>query len=159
MFPLKAAAQNQEFVDDTMVSSLIDVETGEWNGQLIDQLISPLLAQRIKVIPPCQTLQEDYIVWPRSKDGIYSMKTGYHVLEEIERREAVSGSNQATQRSFWKVIWKINIPKKIRIFFWRACTDSLPTMKILHHRKVVASPLCTACFKAAKDNTPCFMRV
>ena len=71
------------------------------------------------------------------------MKTGYHVLEEIERKQAVSGSDQATQRSFWKGIWKLNIPKKIRIFFWRACTDSLPTMKILHHRKVVASPLCT----------------
>ena len=86
-FPLKAAAQNQEFVDDTTVSSLIDVETGEWNGQLIDQLISPWLAQRIKAIPLCQTLQEDCIVWPRSKDGNYSVKTGYQVLEEIERRE------------------------------------------------------------------------
>jgi len=40
VFPLKVATQNQEFVDDSTVSSLINVETGEWNGQLIDQLIS-----------------------------------------------------------------------------------------------------------------------
>lgn len=31
VFPLKAAAQNQEFVDDSTVSSLINVETGKWN--------------------------------------------------------------------------------------------------------------------------------
>jgi len=52
--PLKAAARSQEFLDDSMVSSLIDAETGEWNGQLIDQLISPLLVQRIKAIPLCK---------------------------------------------------------------------------------------------------------
>ena len=143
VFPLKVATQNREFVDDSTVSSLINVETGEWNGQLIDQLMSPWLAQCIKAIPLCQTLQEDCIVWPRSKDENFLMKTGYQVLEEIERREATSGLHQATQRSFWK----LNIPNKIRIFCWRACIDSLPMMKILYHRKVVAFPLCTACGK------------
>lgn len=107
VFPLKAATQNQEFVDDSTVSSLINVETGKWNRQLIDQLISLWLAQRIKAIPLCQTLQEDCIVWPRSKDDNYSVKIGYQVLEEIERREATSGSNQVTQRGFWKGNWKL----------------------------------------------------
>ena len=54
----------------------------EWNGQLIDQLISPWLAQRIKVIPLCQILQEDCLVWQRSKDGNYSVKTGYRFLKK-----------------------------------------------------------------------------
>ena len=36
VFPLKAAARSQEFLDDSVVSSLIDAETGEWNEQLID---------------------------------------------------------------------------------------------------------------------------
>ncbi|KAL0015374.1 hypothetical protein SO802_002443 [Lithocarpus litseifolius] len=79
VFPLKETAQNQEFVDDSKVSSLIDMETREWNRQLIDQLISPWLAQRIKAIPLCQTLQEDCIVWRQSKDGNYSVKTGYQI--------------------------------------------------------------------------------
>ena len=71
------------------------------------------------------------------------METGYQVLDELERREAASGSNQATQRSFWNGIWKLNIPNKIRIFCWQACTESLPTMKNLYCRKVVDSPLYT----------------
>ena len=36
VFPLKAATQNLEFVDDSTMSSLIDLETRGWNGQLID---------------------------------------------------------------------------------------------------------------------------
>lgn len=35
VFPLKAVARSQEFIDDSIVSSLIGFETGKWNGQLI----------------------------------------------------------------------------------------------------------------------------
>ena len=100
VFPLKAAARSQEFLDDSMVSSLIDAETGEWNGQVIDQLISPFLVQRIKVIPLRKMSQEDCIAWPRSSDGNYTVKTGYPFLGEMENREAASVSDQSTQRSF-----------------------------------------------------------
>ena len=100
VFPLKAVARSQEFLDDNMVSSLIDAKTGEWNGQLIDQLISPFLVQRIKAIPLCKTSQEDCIVWLRSSDGNYTVKTGYPFLGEMENIEAASVSDQSTQRSF-----------------------------------------------------------
>ncbi|KAK9993927.1 hypothetical protein SO802_023630 [Lithocarpus litseifolius] len=76
VFPLKAAARSQEFLDDSMVSSLIDAETGEWNEQMIEQLISPFLVQRMKAIPLCKVSQEDCIVWPRSSDGNYTVKFG-----------------------------------------------------------------------------------
>ena len=114
IFPLKATARSQEFLDDSMVSSLIDAETGEWNGQLIDQLISPFLVQRINAIPLCKTSQEDCIVWPQSSDGNYTVKTGYQLLDEMENREVASGSDQSAQRSFWNGIWKLNIPKKMQ---------------------------------------------
>lgn len=93
---MKVAARTQELIDDSMVSSLIDNDTGEWNGQMIDHLISPFLVQRIKAIPLCKTRQEDCIVWPRSRDGNYTVKTGYQLLGEIENREVASGSSQAT---------------------------------------------------------------
>ena len=58
-FPTKAVPLTQECKDDSTVSSLIDQTTMEWNGQLIDQKISPYLAQRIKAIPLCKTPQAD----------------------------------------------------------------------------------------------------
>lgn len=148
VFPLKAAARSQEFLDDSMVSSLIDAETGEWNGQVIDQLISPFLVQRIKVIPLRKMSQEDCIAWPRSSDGNYTVKTGYQLLDEMENREVASSSDQFAQRSFWNGIWKLNISKKMQIFCWRACNEALLTVENLYKRKILDSPLCSSCGKA-----------
>lgn len=95
VFPMKATARSQEVLDDSVVSSLIDAETGDWNGQMFDQLISPFMVQRIEAIPLCKTSQEDCVVWPRSSDGNYTVKSGYQLLGEMETREAASGSNQS----------------------------------------------------------------
>ena len=53
--PTKAVPRTLECKDDSTISSLIDQTTMEWNGQLIDQKISPYLAQRIRAIPLCKT--------------------------------------------------------------------------------------------------------
>ena len=99
-FPTKAAPLMQECEVDSRVNSLIDQETMEWNEQLIDQNIAPYLAQRIKAIPLCKTPQADCIVWPRSRDGNYSVKTGYQLLGELENRVEASGSDNASVRTF-----------------------------------------------------------
>nr|POF06446.1 hypothetical protein CFP56_57421 [Quercus suber] len=108
----------------------------DWNGHMIDQKIAPSLAQRIKAIPLCRTPQEDCTVWPQSRDGNYSVKTGYLLLCELENREAASGSNNADSRNFWRGIWSLRIPNKIKHFGWQACIESLPTLANLYRRKV-----------------------
>ena len=147
-FPTKAAPLMQECDADSRVTSLIDKETMEWNEQLIDQNIAPYLAQRIKAIPFCKMPQTDCIVWPRSRDGNYSVKTGYQLLGELENRVEASGSDNSGVRNFWKWLWSLRIPNKIKHFDWCGCTDSLPTMANLHRRKVVDSPFCSNCDRA-----------
>ncbi|KAK9984665.1 hypothetical protein SO802_034190 [Lithocarpus litseifolius] len=148
VFPLKATARTQELIDNSMISSLIDTDTGEWIEQMIDHLISPFSAQRIKAIPLCKTRQEDCIVWPRSRDGNYTVKTSYQLLGKIENRDVASGSSQATQRQFWNSMWKLDVPNKIKKFCWRACTESLPIAMNLYRRRVLDSPLCSSCGKS-----------
>ena len=117
----------------------------EWNEEQIDLTVAPFLAQQIKAIPLCKSVMRDCLVWPRTRDGNYSVKTGYQLLEELENRGEASGSNSNNLRSFWKGIWKMRIPNKIKNFCWRACTESLPTLANLHRRKVVNSPVCNNC--------------
>ena len=45
--------------------------------QQIDLKISPFMAQKIKAIPLCKSMLRDCIVWPQTRDGDYSVKTGY----------------------------------------------------------------------------------
>ena len=114
-FPTKAAPLTQE--GDSTVSSFIDQTTMDWNGQLIDQKIAPYLEQRIKAIPLCKMPQADCIVWPRNQDRNYSVKTGYQLLGELENKEAASGSNTVGSRNFWKWMWSLRIPNKIKTFW------------------------------------------
>ena len=45
-------------------------------------------------------------------------------------------SNPTAHNGFWKKIWSINVPNKIKHFLWRAWREALPTKKNLCHRKV-----------------------
>ena len=36
-------------------------------------------------------------------------------------------SDESQLRKFWKLLWGLAIPRKIRHFAWRACQDILPT--------------------------------
>ena len=91
---------------------------------------------------PCVTHQADYLIWPRSRDGNYSVKTGYDLLWERELLENASVSDSANKKLFWKRLWKMNVPSKIKNFLWRACSEALPTRSNLAKRKVLDDPTC-----------------
>ena len=85
--------------------------------------------------------------WPRSRSGIYLVKTGYQILYELENREGASNSTSTAPNRFWNGIWKLKILNKIRIFYWWACFEAVPMLKNLHRQKILNSPLCSACEK------------
>ena len=90
-FPNGAVPRTPGFKDDSTVSSLINQTTMEWNEELIDFKVAPYMAQQIKAIPLCKSVMRDCLVWPRTRDGNYSVKTGYQLLEELENRGEASG--------------------------------------------------------------------
>ena len=64
-----------------------------------------------------------------------------------------STSNAGRQHSFWKHVWFVVIPPKIKNFIWRACTDSLPLQTKLFDRKISNSFSCVLCLEAAESCT------
>ena len=76
---------------------------------------------------------------------MYQVHSGYHLLCELQGNEVASSSDIDGQRKFWKSLWKLNIPNKVKIFLWRACTNSIPTMLNLCKRKIVPSSACNHC--------------
>ena len=51
-------------------------------------------------------------------------------------------SDGSRMRSFWKHLWRCNVPHKVRHFVWRACRDILPTKANLVARKVIPDSCC-----------------
>ena len=85
---------------DAHVSSLIDQDTKTWDCAWIDHLFLPFEAEKIKAIPLCVTHQVDCLIWPRRRDGEYSVKTGYELLCEREQLEMASVSDTTNKKLF-----------------------------------------------------------
>lgn len=43
------------------------------------------------------------------------------------------------------LLWKDNIPPKLKLFLWLVWWERLPTNKLLHHQNIVQSALCPTC--------------
>ena len=109
----------------------------------IDRCFLPFEAAKIKSLLVCMTPQEDILIWPKSKEGVYTVKSGYQLLCEMEDREMASASTIGGNKKFWADLWKLRVPNKVKTFAWRVCTNSLLTMENLLKRKVVQLALCS----------------
>ena len=55
------------------------------------------------------------------------------------------------ERGFWKKLWRIQVPGKIKHFLWRACTNSLATKENLLKRKILIDAAYTRYLGASED--------
>ena len=46
---------------------------------------------------------------------------------------------------FWRHLWKLKLPPKVKALMWRASSNCLPTMDRLISRRVDVNPLCPVC--------------
>ena len=117
-FPSKIESPQIAAPGDVHVSSLINQDTKTWDCDRIDHLFLPFEEEKIKAIPLCVTHQADCLIWPRSRDGEYSVKTRYDLLCEREQQEKASILDTANKKLFWKRLWKLNVTSKIKNFLW-----------------------------------------
>ena len=54
-------------------------------------------------------------------------------------------------RKFWKFLWALSIPPKVKSFLWRACLGILPTFEMLHLRHMRDNGLCPGCTLASES--------
>nr|POE58417.1 protein disulfide isomerase-like 1-6 [Quercus suber] len=95
-----------------------------WNKELINQNFLTWEAESIQSILVSYYLMEDLLIWPRTTDGSYSVKSAYQLLSAKNRTSQPSSSNTeavlvdsslATTALFSMVAWSIWIRRnKIR---------------------------------------------
>ena len=77
---------------------------------------------------------------------MFSVKSGYKLALMLKEQKEDEGQyNEATlgERKIWDIIWKANVPQKIRIFAWRAATNSLAVQvnRVAHHQATLSTCL------------------
>ena len=81
----------------------------------------------------------DAIMWLHNKNGIYSVKSGYHIARLVSKEAIGMMESSRLKRKglTWPKLWKYNLPSKIKVFGWRVCQGILPTKENLSCRKIV----------------------
>ena len=67
--------------------------------------------------------REDHLVWHHSNDSVYSIKTGYSLATKVE--EDVPSSSLNPRSKWWRKLWSLSLPRKVKSFAWRASLDAL----------------------------------
>lgn len=127
----------------------------QWNNILIEQHFAKEDAEVIKNIPLPRYPKNDERVWHYDKKGLYTVKSGYQVALKLKYVEAPTSSTGHSHG--WHNIWKLNLPRKTRIFIWRAAKDLLPTAESLFRRKIIQEPICQVCKSGVEDAFHAFM--
>ena len=55
-------------------------------------------------------------------------------LEELQR-----SSDFEDEKVRWRKLWKVEVPAKLHMIFWRLSRVSLPSEDVLHHRNMCSS--------------------
>ncbi|KAK9985868.1 hypothetical protein SO802_030819 [Lithocarpus litseifolius] len=146
------------FLDpDTWVGELINKEEACWKTEAINSLSLPHEAEVIRGIPISSRLPEDKQIWALDSKGIFTVKSAYYGAIALSRSGSVASlSDISREKRFWKLIWSLPVPHKIRHFTWRACRDILPTKSKLLQRKVVQDDTCDGCGLEAETSSHLF---
>ncbi|KAI5321972.1 hypothetical protein L3X38_031044 [Prunus dulcis] len=78
-----------------LVSEIIDVRSGSWNLDSVASYLSWETKRRILSIPMGDSWHHDRVVWPWTSNGLYSVRSGYHVLHSTHRALAMGNSHSS----------------------------------------------------------------
>jgi hypothetical protein len=117
----------------------------EWNSNIIDQYFIPSEGTLIKQTPLIREQVDDQFMWPHTKDGNYTVKSGYNLLKHWLDSEMPSSANTNHQSNHWKKLWGLNTIPRHKAFLWRVIQHAIPVKAALAKRGIPCNTLCPRC--------------
>ncbi|KAL7239039.1 hypothetical protein ACSBR2_005020 [Camellia fascicularis] len=131
------------------------VFAGKWatvnpssSGRTSGYPVYPGVLAHIRSIPISCEDQADVVIWHYTPKGNYEVRSGYHIAiqDSLQFDSKLAASlSFSPPASLWSFIWSLNIPLKVRHFWWRVCQNKLATKENLFRRKCAPSSQCPAC--------------
>lgn len=134
-----------ESIEGQMISSLMVPSQRQWDEEVVTDIFDTRDANLIMSIL-LQSAGVDSWYWCKERMGNYTVKSAYLLLQDIKGAYQVSNNS-----GFWRKLWNLKIPSKVKHFLWRAITCCLPTKDQLRVKKVAVNALCPVC-NAEEEN-------
>ncbi|XP_021716616.1 uncharacterized protein LOC110684467 [Chenopodium quinoa] len=143
-------------VQPTLMSSLLDPISNDWDPALIHALFPSTIASKILSLERPPQLMDDYVYWKYSRDGRFSSKSAYAKL--------IALSNQLPEGSSpippipWSKIWVLPILPKWKLFIWKKFHNALPVADTLRTKGRPVDPVCSFCFQDSETTEHLLLR-
>lgn len=128
---------------DWVVKDLIIPGTGAWNRELI-QAVLPFEEESILRLQPSSKDAPDALKWIGTREGKYSVKSGYHAAME-EFTETILEDEPAVEFDWRKTVWNLKIAPKVKMFTWKSLKGILPVGERLEARHIAVNSSCKRC--------------
>ncbi|XP_060962282.1 uncharacterized protein LOC133032375 [Cannabis sativa] len=125
-------------LDNFTVNSLFEVNNRRWDEDI--DLFAPEIAAIILGIPLNQSGGVDSWYWIAEKNGFYSVRSAYNLLQKLKHH-----SDDSEVIVFWKKLWSLKVPPKAKDLVWRAASNCLATKRNLCINKVLSDSTCPMC--------------
>ena len=99
---------------DFRVAELIKGTSPEWDEDKIRTIFLPYDANAILQIPLSSRSPPDQLIWHATKNGKYSVRSGYHLLLQEEHISNPGSLRLWNSDPLWKTIWSMRVPAKFR---------------------------------------------
>lgn len=131
--------------DSLPVSGLMKPTLNDWDDTKLQEQVHPEDIPLIKKMRLRLVKAPDVPTWIFTKDGQYTVKSGYH---QLFKPNAESSPDNSHINALWKHIWAFNIPPKIKHFWWRVLQNALPVADNLARRRIRTLSDCIFCGEA-----------
>jgi ribonuclease HI len=131
------------------VSDLLLPDGQGWNEALLNDVFFDGDVADIVKTPVGRAGSEDYIAWNYTKNGIFTVKSAYHLRMQLKDRETnqVGCSNSCEEHRGWLALWGADVPGKARIHVWRLAKNGLAVGQELQRRHIKAGVKCIVCHR------------
>ncbi|KAH1063333.1 hypothetical protein J1N35_028320 [Gossypium stocksii] len=136
-----------------LVADLVNDATRSWKADLIKNTFRADVARKIMQLPLANSKHEDFQVWRGEQSGIFFVRSAYKLLQEAKLNPIII---QTETKTFYKKLWNLQVPPKLKITIWRISWNYIPSLPNLKVRRVVADSHCPKCHQEEENDNHVF---
>lgn len=127
------------------ISDLLLPHSSSWDVTRLRQAFTDHDTEIILRLNP-KLSQEDGYKWGFTKDGVYTSRSGYKLLDSLpDENGELQPALPPLEKKLWCSLWKIKAPAKIKHFLWKALAGAVAVMDRLRSRGIQVDPTCRVC--------------
>jgi hypothetical protein len=112
-------------------------------------------------IRPSKRNENDFIAWHPEKQGLFTVRSTYRMAlhDSMQRQDRGATSMRSDgARPSWNIIWKCQVPAKMKIIAWKICRNAISTQVNVAKRGIATTKLCPICGLEDEDSFHVFTR-